>query len=366
MLQKAPVSVLVAPLDWGLGHATRCIPIIRELINHGAHVMIAAGNAQKTLLEVEFPGLEFMDIPGYEISYRSGILLKWGLLWKIPAILKQIKRENRWLDGILADRRVDAVISDNRYGLYNKKIFSVFITHQLGIVSGWGRIFDWILLKWNYSFIRNFSACWVPDLEGDLSLAGKLSHPPLLPPLPVIYLGVLSRMQPSEMEIEKNSLLILLSGPEPERTRFEKILFRELISYTGKTVLVRGLPGSQFTIPFIRESISIFNHLPSRELNELMNCSEFILTRSGYSTIMDLVQIKRNAIVVATPGQTEQEYLGNHLYEMKWMYHAGQHNFKLEKVLREFKQEKLKLPDISGTSIQGVIEEFLRKIIECR
>jgi hypothetical protein len=365
MLQKVPVSVLVAPLDWGLGHATRCIPIIRQLVDQGAQVVIAAGNAQKTLLKEEFPDLEFIDIPGYEMSYRSGILLKWGLIWKVPAILRQIKRENKWLEGILAHRRLDAVISDNRYGLYNKKIFSVFITHQLGVRSGWGRIFDRMLLKWNYRFIRNFSACWVPDLEGKLSLAGKLSHPPRLPPIPLTYLGVLSRMQPSGKEIEKKSLLILLSGPEPQRTRFEKILFRELISYTGKTVLVRGLPGSRLAIPFIRESVSIFNHLPSHELNGLLNCSEFILARSGYSTIMDLVQIKRNAIVVATPGQTEQEYLGNYLYQMKWMYRASQNNFKLEKVLREFQQEKLKLPDLSGTSIQRVIKEFLGEITDC-
>lgn len=364
MLQKAPVSVLVAPLDWGLGHATRCIPIIRELVNQGAQVMIAAGNAQKTLLAEEFPDLEFINIPGYGMSYRSGILLKWGLLWKVPAILRQIKRENKWLEEILAHRRLDAVISDNRYGLYNKKTFSVFITHQLGVRSGWGLIFDRILLKWNYSFIRNFSACWVPDLQGKLSMAGKLSHPALLPPVPVTYLGLLSRMQPSGKKIEKNSLLILLSGPEPARTRFENILFRELKYYTGKTVLVRGLPGSRLTIPFIRESLSIFNHLPSHELNELMNCSEFILTRSGYSTIMDLVQIKRNAIVVATPGQTEQEYLGNHLYKMKWMYRASQNHFKLEKVLREFQHEELKLPDLSGMSIQRAIKEFLGEITD--
>ncbi len=138
MIQKEPVSVLIAPLDWGLGHATRCIPIIKELIHQGARVIVAASGSQKNLLKEEFPLLEFIEIPGYEIRYKRGFLLKWNLVMRIPAILKKIKKENKWLEGILENREINAVISDNRYGLFHKALYCVFITHQLSIESGLG------------------------------------------------------------------------------------------------------------------------------------------------------------------------------------------------------------------------------------
>jgi UDP:flavonoid glycosyltransferase YjiC (YdhE family) len=157
MQQKEPVSVLVAPLDWGLGHATRCIPIINELICQGALVTIAASGSQRALLEREFPLLGFIEIPGYEISFKKGVLLKWALVFKIPAIRRQIRKENKWLAETLQNHKIDAVISDNRYGLYHKDLFCIFITHQLFIQSrspgAVGRWVDRILLKWNYSFI---------------------------------------------------------------------------------------------------------------------------------------------------------------------------------------------------------------------
>ncbi len=138
MLQTGPVSVLVAPLDWGLGHATRCIPIINELTRQGARVIIASSGSQKQLLRQEFPDLECLEIPGYNLRYKSGIFLKWGLILKIPALLRQIKRENRWLDETVQNYKIDGLISDNRYGLYHKSLFCVFLTHQLSIQSGLG------------------------------------------------------------------------------------------------------------------------------------------------------------------------------------------------------------------------------------
>ncbi|MEJ0083449.1 MAG: hypothetical protein WDM78_21425 [Puia sp.] len=138
MMENDPIFVLVAPLDWGLGHATRCIPIINELIQQGARVVVAANPAQNTLLKSEFPRIEYIEAPGYNIRYKTGILLKWGLLFRLPSLLKQIKRENIWLNDIVQQHHIDAVISDNRYGLYHRTITSVFITHQLQIQSGIG------------------------------------------------------------------------------------------------------------------------------------------------------------------------------------------------------------------------------------
>jgi hypothetical protein len=381
MNQKGPVSVLIAPLDWGLGHATRCIPIIKELINQGARVTIAASGSQKILLNEEFPLLEFIEIPGYEMRYKRGYLLKLGLLWRIPVILKQIKKENKWLERIVENRDITAVISDNRYGLYHKKLYSVFITHQLYIQSGWGfqeivggwshhiegtfgRWVDKKILKWNYKFIAKFSVCWVPDLAENNSLSGKLSHPAILPPIPVKYIGVLSRFKKEEKKMISNSILILISGPEPQRTEFENILFGQLIPHGAamETVVVRGLPGTELPDPIVREGLKIYNHLPADELNKLMITSEFIIARSGYSTIMDLVTLKRNAILVPTPGQTEQEYLARYLDEKKWMFSVPQKNFNLENVLNLYRKMKLELPEIPESNLYQLVKDFLVEV----
>jgi UDP:flavonoid glycosyltransferase YjiC (YdhE family) len=390
MTEKGPISVLVAPLDWGLGHATRCIPIINELIKLGARVIIAANPAQNDLLISEFPKLEFIEIPGYNIRYKGGILLKWNLLFQIPSLLKQIKRENRWLDNLLRHHPIDAVISDNRYGLFHKTCPCVFVTHQLQIQSGigsdslpgkvvknrngfWtaidrrcsliaGRYLNRCILKRNYAFIENFSSCWIPDLYGELSIAGLLSHPDKLPSIPVKYMGILSRFYKTEKKIQKTALLILFSGPEPQRTEFENMLFDQLGSSTVNTVVVRGLPGADVSIPHIREGVQIWNHLPSDALNELLNNSEYIIARSGYSTVMDLLAVKKNAILVPTPGQTEQEYLGYYLHEKKWMYSVEQKNFNLQRAIDAFENANLVMPEIPCTNLHDVVNEFLTEL----
>jgi predicted glycosyltransferase len=377
MRQKRPVSVLLAPLDWGLGHATRCIPIINELIAQGARVLVAASGPQRKLLGTEFPGLEFFNIPGYEIRYKKGFLLKWALIFRLPSILRQISREHAWLEQFLSKHPVDLVITDNRYGLYHNKPVCIFMTHQLFIQSGTGFLknteslsetkrdkVSWIdskILKWNYSFISKFHECWVPDQDGIFSLAGILSHPPEPPPLPMKYIGILSRFKANEIPIEKNSLLILLSGPEPQRSQLEQIIYAQLAGTSLKTVVVRGLPAMVSPPPAI-DGVSIFNHLPTDKLNEIIQSSEFIITRSGYSTIMDLVKMKRKAILIPTPGQTEQEYLGHYLHGKEWMFTVTQNEFSLGKALQDFQHQNLKTPEIQGALLEVVIQDMLARV----
>ncbi|HZZ74808.1 MAG TPA: glycosyltransferase, partial [Puia sp.] len=367
MMENDPISVLVAPLDWGLGHATRCIPIIYELIHHKARVVVAANQAQIILLKSEFPDVEFIETESYNIRYSGGIFLKWALFFRIPSMLKQIKHENGWLENILRHRHIDAVISDNRYGLYHKACYSVFITHQLQIQSGFGstvlgRYINRQILKWHYAFIEKFSSCWIPDLPGELSVAGALSHPARLPLIPVKYIGILSRFFKTRENIQKNSLLILLSGPEPQRTIFENILLNQLANSSLNAVMVRGLPGSVHPTPSARAGLQIWNHLSSNALGELINNSEYIIARSGYSTVMDLLAVKKNAILIPTPGQTEQEYLGHYLHEKKWMYTIAQKDFNLPPAMSAFKNAGLIQPEIPHTNLQGVITEFLGKL----
>ncbi|HSZ33482.1 MAG TPA: glycosyltransferase [Puia sp.] len=375
MNDKRPLSVLVAPLDWGLGHATRCIPVINELIQQGMLVTVAASGNQRALIIQEFPQLEFIEIPGYDIRYGKGFLLKWTLLFRIRTILKKIKKENKWLENVLGNRNFDVVISDNRYGLFNKKSYCVFITHQLSIQSGWqskesagrwplavGRWIDDKILDWNYRFIGKFSCCWVPDWKSEDSLAGKLSHPDVLPKIPVKYIGILSRLQKSNKKIVKDSVLILLSGPEPQRTELENLFFKQMPDYPMQFMVVRGLPGLNSPVPFAGKGIKIYNHLPAVELNELIDMSDIIIARSGYSTIMDLVILGKSAILMPTPGQTEQEYLAAYLGEKKWMYCSPQKNFNLSNALSAFQSMEKQIPAIPESELQDVIKELVKTV----
>jgi hypothetical protein len=323
-------------LDWGLGHATRCIPIIKELLQQKCEIWIATSGDQKALLKEEFPFLSFVELPGYSVEYgknRAFTLLK--IVSSIPKILIRIKREKDWLRRFLATEKPDVVISDNRYGLYAPGLYSIFITHQLRIRTPFGSFADTLLQRIHYRAIRRFSSCWIPDLEGAGSLAGELSHPAQLPSVPTRYIGLLSRFERpaassdshrsapiSDIErpmpitdSERCDLLILLSGPEPQRTIFERKILDQLPSYSGSKILVRGLPGPGIppVLPDGSRGVRVYNHLPAQALNALISGAGIVLSRAGYSTIMDLLKLGKKAILVPTPGQTEQEYLGRYL-----------------------------------------------------
>ena len=186
---KKPV-VLISPLDWGLGHTTRCIPIIRELAHQGCNIIIACNSTQKAALTSEFyQHLSFVHLQGYDLKYgktRWGTVLR--IIFQIPKILTRINNENRWLNIFLKQQPVDIIISDNRFGLHVKSVYSIFITHQLNIKTGLGIIADKFVQWLNYRRIARFNTCWVPDYKGAQSLAGKLSNPGKLPPLPAQYL----------------------------------------------------------------------------------------------------------------------------------------------------------------------------------
>ncbi len=327
------IKILVAPLDWGLGHATRCIPIIYTLIEAGATVLIAGDAATENLLKKEFPTLLFLQLRGYHVTYsryKKQFLGK--LLRQIPRIGKTIKYEQQWLDKVVKDHKIDAVISDNRFGLHNPGIASVYITHQLTIETG-VKWLNPLTQKIHYRFINRFNECWVPDAAGPVNLAGRLSHPIKLPHIPVKYMGSLSRFEKTE-EAKSITLLVLLSGPEPQRSIFEKLIHSQLQHFEGDVVLVRGLPLEQAT-PATTANVSIYNHLPAEALCKLVLQSEMVLARAGYSSIMDLAKLQQKAILVPTPGQAEQEYLADYLSNVGLFYSCSQQQFNLKDALTE-------------------------------
>jgi uncharacterized protein (TIGR00661 family) len=329
--------VLVAPLDWGLGHATRCIPVIYELLKQKCEVWIAAEGAQEALLKEEFPNLPFLHLPGYRIKYsRSAAGMLWSLFRQSPKILRVIKEENAWLKRIVEEHSFDLVISDNRYGLYHTAIPAVFITHQLLIKSPWGKWSEWLLQKRNYKYINRFTACWVPDEEGENNLAGELSHPANKPGIPVLYIGALSRIKKTTCNEKPGHLLFILSGPEPQRTILENIVIRDIAHYPGSATIVRGLPAAANIIPSTN-TLKFYNHLPVGALNKEMDIAEYIVSRSGYSTIMDIAGWSKKSILIPTPGQTEQEYLARYLLQKQSVFYLPQNNFTLNTALQQAK-----------------------------
>jgi len=353
--------ILVVPLDWGLGHATRCIPIINALYKWGAEVLVAGEGANVKILEKTHPNTVILPLKGYRVRYsrHEGLfMLKMAL--QVPKIISAIKQENNWLKDVIKQYRIDAVISDNRFGLYNQQIPAVFITHQLYIDTGteW---FDRLAQKINYFFINKFSACWVPDIKGHGNIAGELSHPKKLPQIPVKYIGIISRFKVSRIE-NKDGLLILLSGPEPQRTLFEKRLLQQIKNHPGVVTLVRGLPLKNGKAVISNDKLVVYDHLAAEELGELIGRSKHIIARCGYSTIMDLLALGQKAILVPTPGQTEQQYLAKHLLENKLFFTCKQQGFDLDKAIASAEKFNFVSPEPLVGLDESVIRDWVSKI----
>ena len=360
-LQKRKIRVLIAPLDWGLGHATRCLPIIYELLRKGCEVCVACNERQAHLMRTEVPDAQIIPLPGYNFRYsKLGALNKLATIFQVPKILIAIKREHRWLRDVFKKESFDLIISDNRYGFYNQTAYSVFITHQLQIQVPGNKWLQRILQKWNYYFINRFNECWIPDFKVEPNLAGELSHPEVLPKIVVRYIGLLSRFENIVVSTRKPvDILILISGPEPQRTVLEEKIVDQLQKIKRSAIVVRGLP----EMKDVRKSfnnISFFNHLPAQELNELMSNAQVVISRSGYSTVMDIIQLGKKSILVPTPGQTEQEYLAAYLMQKKWCLSFPQNKFFIESALQEAAQfdytfiarhEKIHLENILGEVI---------------
>lgn len=304
-----PYKVLVAPLDWGLGHATRCIPLIQSLLEDGCEVWLAGSGPSGKLLTAEFPDLPYREIPSHPVQYarsRGRFLLT--MLGQLPRLLRQVKEEKYWLEQFLEQHPMDVILSDNRYGLHHPSTTNILITHQLGPRLGVSNGADRILARVHKRLMNNFNACWVPDHPFHPNLSGLLGHPTWTAPIPVHYIGPLTRFKPATNPIIPGKITIVLSGPEPQRNLLEKKCLQELRSWTGPITMVRGLP--QNTQPIAAPAHwTVFDHLPTPLLQQEMEEAERIIARCGYSTLMDLSVLKKRSILIPTPGQPEQEYL---------------------------------------------------------
>lgn len=332
MLNK-PKHVLVAPLDWGLGHATRCIPIIRLLIMKGCQVSIASSGNAKSLLREEFPSLKFYDLPSYGAVYSKYVPFMIYIFLQLPKFLMAIAKEKKAVEKIVRENAVDLIFSDNRYGCRVYNVRSIFICHQINLIMPlWQKWISPVVNYFNHNLILKFDECWIPD-DRKIALSGRLSYPGLPN---TKYIGLLSRFIKGTDKKIIYHLAIILSGPEPQRTLFENIILNELKGVQFKSIIVRGVLNG-LNEKKIVGNVTYVNHLPAEQLQQVIEESEFVLCRSGYSSIMDLAVLGKKAILVPTPGQTEQEYLGKMMMKKKFAPCQRQNHFDLRKALAEIK-----------------------------
>lgn len=349
-------NILVAPLDWGLGHATRCIPIIREILRRECNVSIAGSGSSLQLLQNEFPSLNFFQIQPYDPEYPPGRnRMVWKMASQIPKFFQTIRKEHRQIEKIIADNSIDLIISDNRYGCWSEKIPSVFITHQSNILmpKRFG-ILERIVRSANEKYISKFSECWIPDFPEGNNLTGQLNS--FAKENNFKFIGPLSRFVGSKNIRKLYDVTAVLSGPEPQRTVLEKIIYDQFNSSSLNYCIVRGVFGisAESTEPHI------FNNLNSKQLQDIIESSEVVIARSGYSTVMDMAALQKRVIFIPTPGQTEQEYLAKTLMEKGIAFSTEQYHFNLTDALQQSKnysgfQNSISQPELLSKALDAVL-----------
>lgn len=331
-------KVMICPLNWGIGHATRCVPLVRMFLEEGFKVILGADGRPAQFLKEAFPDLDLIPFPGFRILYPESGSMALKMVLQSPGIIKGIINEHHELKRIIHQHKIDLVISDNRFGLWSKSVPCVYMTHQVMIkaprtLSG----LESLLCRIHGKIIRQYTYCWIPDLPGSENLSGDLSH--YMPVQPNCkYIGPLSRFmnlkavsKDSLDEKYRSDLLFLISGPEPQRTIFEKKVADQLRISSWKSVILRGLPG-EIAVPDTLLNTTYHNHLDDQEIAKYIYGTRLVIARPGYSTIMDMAALGSRALFVPTPGQTEQEYLAKYLKERGYFDYISQSLMDLSKI----------------------------------
>ena len=316
------MKVLVAPLDWGLGHATRCVPVIREFLNQGAEVELAVVRSNARLLRGFFPNLRQRMAPSYNIVYpKHGYNMGLWLLKNGAHLNKVIRFERRYADEMVDRFHYDVLVSDNRFGFYSRKSKSVYMTHQRRIAfPPLLSSFEQLGMFWHASVMKHFDEVWVPDIPDFPGYAGSLSHV-RKSPVPVRFVGALSRfdlisVSPAEGAAADSCVpyrfVSVVSGVEPARSRFETLLRQILEKVPGRHAVILGKP-SLGVKSWTEGNIDFFTHLDDARFASVVKAAEWVVSRGGYSTVMDMAVLGAKCIFVPTPGQYEQVVLGRDL-----------------------------------------------------
>lgn len=328
-------TVIISPLDWGLGHATRCIPIINELIANNNKCIIAASGRSFELLKQEFPTLIHEQVPEYGISYSTNALSTFiKLFLQIPKAFGTKENEERVANELVKKYSAQYLISDNRFGMHSSLCKSIFITHQIRIRLPWA--FRWLEYSFylaNKAIISKFDECWIPDYKGTKNLSGILSHSWSVPNS--YFIGPLSGRRRIQCDREFD-IVAILSGPEPQRTIFETKLREILPSLPYKSCIIRGVVANRNNSTKVG-NCKIQTFATNKEITQLLCGSSLVVSRAGYSSIMDYEKLGCKAILVPTPGQSEQVYLGHYLEQKERYWYIKQR--QLTKLLSVYLEE---------------------------
>lgn len=360
------MKVLVAPLDWGLGHATRSVPVIQKLLDLGAEVSLGVSGGTGAFFAEAFPKLRQFELPSYGIVYpKHGFEMPLWLLSNLPRIWGVVKREHELTEALVGREKFSAVLSDNRFGCYSRAAKSVYMTHQLRIAfPAYARAFEQIGVEFHKRVMQHFDEVWVPDLAAAPGLAGRLSHLKAPSHKHLKFVGPLSRFQldvpiPEAQPQKKFKYLGVVSGVEPARTDLERKLLAAFRELPGRHALLLGKPGRP-ELTRTEANVSVFAHLPTHEFAQAALAAERFVSRPGYSTVMDLCVLGADALFVPTPGQTEQEYLGHALEQAKLARCMRQAELSAAALERAFEGRARRLPqvDFSGldSAIRGILE----------
>lgn len=358
-IPNSPPRVLFAVLNWGLGHATRSIPILHNLVERGLDVQLASDGDAGLLLREAFPHLPYHPLPAYNIRYgKQGSLT--ALLPQLPHLIRTIRAERGITQTLVAEQGFTHIISDNRYGVYAPDRPSAWIGHQLALLPPNGlRGFHRLAYALHVRILRPFSQLWIPD-DPDFPLAGDLVHRFPLPEQ-ARFLGWHSRLQRPQTSVETPNLppIAVLSGPEPQRTLLENELIEKAPTLPQGLWIVRGLPAEkdERRTDFLRlipywDAADLAKHLPR---------AQAVLARSGYSSLMDFATLRLpHLVLIPTPGQTEQLHLAENLARQHRCARGEQSRLDLPKLLAEATTQR-GFSDFPSprNRLEAVLTEFL-------
>ena len=342
MADSANKRILLTVLNWGLGHATRCVPMIDGWIAENHSVTLASDGAALAYLRERYPKQPFLKLPGLDIRYSKRLPAWWMVFQQRGPFAKHVLSDHEAIADFLKGNPQDVIVSDNRYGCWNAHVSSVLVTHQLRprtpLALGWIKP---VVRKRLKSWLNKFQEIWIPDTH-DSAISGRLSKPFAgLPPIRII--GPLSRLRPSDYKEPQYKVVALLSGPEPQRSLLEEALHEQMNELGGRAAIVGGV---------LEKKETRMNHLldyilfsDAEELSQILQNAELVVARSGYSTLMDLVRLEAQALLVPTPGQTEQEYLAKWAAKQFGFLTQPQNQLDVKRALKEVTRQTLSLPE---------------------
>ena len=385
------MKVLVAPLDWGLGHATRCVPVVREFLREGAEVELAVVKANAKFFREVFPELRQRIAPSYNIVYpKHGYNMAFWLLKNSLHLNAVMRYEHHFAEEMVERHGYDVLFSDNRFAFYSKNAYSIYMTHQRRIAFPQAfSAFEGVGTMWHANIMRKFDEVWVPDLEFFPGFAGSLSHSGATPgDKPMRYVGLLSRFSEtaagsSEVastaagtvavagtavetfakSVPNYKVVAVVSGVESARTQFEHQLRHALAEIPGRHMMILGKPALGQK-SWTEGNIEFHTHLATDAFADAVRHADFVVSRGGYSTVMDMAKLDAKCIFVPTPGQFEQIVLAHDLSQAGYAVEIPAEKFSAQALAKAF-ESCVKFPSLAKQNLLSeAVKDVVRKIRE--